>query len=893
MPKRIIIVDGNAYIHRAYHALPPLSTSKGEQVNAVYGFIRMMLKLMRNDRPDYLLVCFDFPGKTFRHELYKEYKATRKKADEELVGQFPIVREAVNVLGIASVEKEGYEADDIIATIVEKLKTKDIEITVISGDKDILQLVEGNVKVLNEHKNIVFSRDKVFEKFGLYPEQLVDYFSLCGDKSDNVYGVPGVGKKTAVKLLQENCSIEKIFENIDKPQSGYSQNLLNNIRESRQKLFLNRKLIELNRNVSVEIDIDRYVVSPADQVKLVDFIKRYEFNALLRDFILAKPNLSEKKYHVVYSEAEFCKLKADLKVSMEFSIIVFYDNGPAFGNMIGLAFSLGAGSGYYVPVGHSYLNAPGQLTGDFVNRNLRDIVESEKIGKLCFDSKKIISYFNAAGISPKGITFDAMIASYLDNPARAEYGLESIAIDLLGEKLEDTNSSGKQKAKSTKGLMGEIPVEEFYMYACSCSDLILRISEKLKHVLQEKGLADLFFKIELPLVYVLSGMEKTGIKINAGYLKSLGTEFGLNSEKLIKEIYSMSGQEFNINSPKQLSFVLFEKLKLPVISRTKTGFSTNESVLRALSGTNKIAQKIIDFRELQKLQSTYVDGLLGALNPSTGRVHTSFNQTGTVTGRLSSSEPNMQNIPIRSELGRKIRQSFISEDGYFLVSADYSQIDLRVLAHFSGDKALCDAFDKHKDVHSSTASELFGVTISEVTPDLRRIAKTINFGIIYGLSAFGLSEQLGISKEDAARYIGEYFIKYEGVKKWIDQIIQKARHDGYVKTLFSRIRYLPEINSRNNQLRSFAERMAMNAPIQGTAADIIKVAMINIFGKTNNDFRMLLQVHDELLFEVRENIVEETMGMIKYEMENAVKLCIPVVADLKFGKNWNEMEKYE
>lgn len=908
MKKKIYLIDGNGYIHRAYHALPPLTNSKGEEVGAVYGFIRMLNKIIRGNylverralhealhlqKPDYLIVCFDYPAPTFRHQEFIEYKATRKEIELGLAGQIPIAKEIVNALNITSIEKEGYEADDLIATLAKKFSSLG-EVIIVTGDKDTLQLVNDQIFVLNEPKNIFYTEEKVKEKYGIEPGKLIDLFGLSGDATDNIPGVPGIGEKTALKLIQEFGSIENLYNNLDK----LSGKLKENLQKNRENAFLSKKLVTLDRNVPLDpafrledCRIPQEFATSGRREKLINLLRRLEFTSLLSEFL---PTKIDKKvdYQVILEKKDFEKLILNLAQSSAFSFDLETTHlNPFFAKIVGISFSFKPGEGYYLPFGHSYLGCPEQLNKDDVLKELKPILGNEQIAKYGQNIKYDYLVLSKEGTEVKNITFDTMIASYLLNPSRQNHNLDDLVLEYLGEKMtpieELIGKGAKQKT------IDKVDIEQVKNYSCAHAETVFRLVEILKPLLEEKKLNSLFYNVEIPLLYVLAEMEKNGIRIDIEYFKNLSKEFTQEIKKLEKKIYQIAGQEFNLNSPKQLSFILFEKLKLPVIRRTKTGVSTDEEVLKTLSLTHDLPRLLLEYREIQKLQSTYIDGLIEAVNPQTGRIHTSFNQTVTATGRLSSSEPNLQNIPIRTELGRKIRRGFVPEEGWLFLSADYSQIDLRVLAHISGDKVLLEAFKKGGDIHNATACEIFSISPDEITPELRRIAKTINFGIIYGMSAYGLSQQLNIPQEEAEKYIENYFTKYSGVKIWIEKILEEAREKGYVSTLLNRIRYLPEINSKNGQMRSFAERTAMNTPIQGSAADIIKVAMINISHKlqvTGYRSRMLVQVHDELLFECPEDEIEEIRKLVKNEMENAIKLSIPLVAEIKTGLNWRDLE---
>jgi len=886
--KKIFLVDGNAYIHRAYHALPPLTNSKGEEVGAVYGFTRMLNKIIQQ-RAEYLVVCFDYPAPTFRHQEFEEYKATRKEIEPALAGQIPLAKEIVDALNITLIEKEGYEADDLIATLGEKFSSLG-EVIIVTGDKDALQLVNDNVFVLNEPKNILYTKEKVKEKYGVGPEKLTDIFGLSGDPIDNIPGVLGIGEKTALKLVQQFGSIENLYNNLDK----LSERLKENLEKSKENAFLSKKLVTLNKDVPLDPNFwleDCCLRQEVKREKLITLLKRLEFVSLISEFLPAKTE-RRVEYQTILEKKKFEEFILNMMQYSAFSFDIETTHlNPFFAEIVGISFSFKPEEAFYIPLGHSYLGCPKQLDKDEVLKELKPILENEQIAKYGQNVKYDYLVLLKENIEVKNIVFDTMIASYLLNPGKQNHNLTELVLEYVGEKrtaIEELIGKGKKQITIDK-----VEIEEVKNYSCADADYVFRLVGILKPLLKEKKLDSLFYNVEIPLLYVLAGMEKNGIRIEINYFKKLSEEFSQEIKNLEKKIYQIAGLEFNLNSPKQLSFILFEKLKLPVVRRTKTGISTDEEVLKTLSKTHDLPRLLLGYRELQKLKSTYVDGLIESVNPRTGRIHTSFNQTVTATGRLSSTEPNLQNIPIRTELGRKIRCGFIPEEGWLFLSADYSQIDLRVLAHISEDKVLREAFQKGEDIHNATACEIFALSKEKITPELRRVAKTINFGIIYGMSAYGLSQQLNIPEKEAEKYIKNYFTKYSGVKTWIEKTLKEAREKSYVSTILNRIRYLPEINSKNEQIRSFAERVAMNTPIQGSAADIIKVAMINISKRLkieNLKTKMLVQVHDELLFECPEEEIGRIKKLVKNEMEKAIELDIPLIAEIKTGPNWRDLE---
>jgi len=886
--QKLYLIDGNGYIHRAFHALPPLTNSSGQMVNAVYGFTRMILKILRQEKPDYVAVCFDFPAPTFRHKEFPEYKITRKETPDELKQQIPLAHKIVKALNIPVFEKEGYEADDLIGTLSENASREGIETIIVTGDKDALQLVDESIKVLNEPKDIFYTEEVVKEKMGVSAQQITDLMGLVGDTSDNVPGVFGIGPKTATELIQEFSSIENLYQNL----SRVKEKLREKLEKGREEAFLSKRLVTIVKDVPLEVDVRACRVGEFDREELLKLFRELEFKTLIVE-LLPQEEKHKVDYKGIFSGKEFETLLDELKEAPLFSLdLETTSPDPMRAKIVGISFALEPYSACYIPLMHSYLGAPEQLEKKYVLERLKHILENDSIKKYGQNIKYDLIVLKREGVDLSGIYFDSMVASYVLNPSKMNHNLDDIALEYLNYRtVPFSELIGKGKRATT---IDKVEVERVIPYASSDADIALRAAKIMERELGEKGLDKLFYEVEMPLVEVLAEMEMNGVVIDVDYIATLSRDFSLRLRELEKEIYKLSGQEFNINSPRQLSFILFEKLNLPVISRTKTGASTSEEVLLQLAEKHKLPQLIIEYRELQKLKSTYLDALPQMVNPETGRLHTSFNQTVTATGRLSSSEPNLQNIPIRTEDGRKIRRAFIPEKGCLFVSADYSQIDLRVLAHISGDESLRDAFLHNEDIHRRTASELFGVPQEEVTPELRRIAKTVNFGLSYGMSPYGLSKDLGVSQTEAKKYIDSYFQKYKGVKNYIEKIVVQARKDGFVSTLLNRRRYLPEINSKNGSVRGFAERIAINTPIQGTSADIIKVAMIRIREKlkaAGSKAKMSLQIHDELLFEVPEEEVDELSHLAKKEMEGAVSLNVPVVADIKVGKNWRDLEE--
>lgn len=878
--KRLFLIDGNSFCYRAFYAIRSLSNSKGMPTNAVYGFVTMLNKLVKDNKPDMLAVAFDLKGPTFRHEKYEEYKIHRKPMPDDLASQMDYIKKAVQAYNIPIYEIQGYEADDVLATLASKAEARDIDVFIVTGDKDALQLVGPHIKVASTHKEgLIYDKSKIEEVYGVTPDRIVDLMSLMGDATDNIPGVPGIGEKTAVELIKEFGSLDNLLKNVDKVKGESKKKTL---KENEKLAHLSRELAVLDTDVPIKIDFDDLKVKPPDQSSLAELFKELEFKSLLREFT-PKGKL-DSKYELVQDAKRFEKLAAELAEVSEFAFdFETTSEDPVRADLVGLSFSWKTGHAYYVPV-NKYFDV------DTVVKALKPVFENKKIQKIGQNIKYEYIVLSKYGVRLRGIHFDTMVASYLLNPSKLSHGLDDISIDYLNHKMTTPIEEliGKGKSAIT---MDRVDVEKVSNYCCEDSDVTFRLKEVLSKELSGKDLDKLFYKVEMPLVEVLADMEINGISIDTGYLGKLSGEMEKKLDKLTKHIYEIAGEEFNINSPKQLSHILFEKLKLPIIKKTKTGISTDESVLMKLAGKHKLPKALIEYRELSKLKSTYVDSLPELVNPDTGRVHTSFNQTVTATGRLSSSDPNLQNIPIRTEEGRKIRKAFVPAEGNILLSADYSQIELRVLAHLSGDRHLIKAFRDGLDIHTFTASLVMGIKEKEVTEAMRGMAKTVNFGIIYGMSPYGLSQSLEIEVDKAKEFIDAYFERYPDVKKYLDGLIAEAREKGFVTTILGRRRYIPEINSSDVRVKQFAERTALNTPIQGSAADIIKVAMIAIQEKLEKGFgsKMILQVHDELVFDVIKKEEEDIMKIVRAGMEDVIKLDVPVTAHIETGNNWLEM----
>ncbi len=884
-PQRLYLIDGSSYIYRAYFAIRHLSNSKGFATNAVYGFTNMLLKVMREEKPDHLAVVFDAKGPTFRKEIYPEYKANRAAMPDDLVPQIPVIKDVVRGFRLPALELQGFEADDIIATLVRRFAAQGMEVTVVTGDKDLMQIVGERVRLYDTMKDQFFGLAEVAERFGGPPEIVADVLGLAGDTSDNVPGVPGIGEKTARELIAEFGSLENLLANVDRVKGKRGEKL----REFADQALLSRELVRLREDVPLQLDYDDFALSEPDLSALGAIFKEMEFHKLVQEFS-ASVQTSGEGYHCLLTESDFEAMVSELKEAGRFSVDTeTTDLDPMRAELVGLSFSVREGEGWYVPLGHRYLGVPDQLARETVLAKLRPLLEDPSLKKVGQNLKYDLLVLRRAGIRLAGIAFDTMIASYLSNPASKSHSLDTLASEILGHKTityaEMTGSGKKQICFS------EVECEKAAVYAAEDADITLRLAERLAPALAEAQQERLFAEVEMPLMEVLTDMEWTGVRIDPEFLRGLSGELKAKLAELETQIHEMCGGPFNIGSPKQLGEVLFERLKLARGRRTKTGWSTDVEVLTKLAEENEVCARILDYRSLAKLIGTYTDTLPKLIHPETGRLHTSFNQTVTATGRLSSSDPNLQNIPIRTEEGGRIREAFIPAEENVLLSADYSQVELRILAHMADEPTLKESFARGEDIHRRTASEIFGVFPEMVTADMRRQAKTINFGVLYGMSAFGLAKELGIGRREAQEFIDRYFARYAGIKAFMESRLDEARHNAYVTTLLGRRCAVPEILSKNPMVRGYAERNAVNYPIQGSAADIIKVAMVNLHRRLNKEglrSKMVLQVHDELVFDVPADEIDTLAPIVRQEMEGAVPLSVPLAVDMGTGKNWRE-----
>ena len=886
--KTIYLIDGTAYIFRAYHAIRGLSNSKGLPTNAVFGFTRMLIKLMEERNPEYVCMFFDAKGPTFRHEMYPDYKANRPPMPDDMAVQIPYIKEVTAAFNLPIIEMQGYEADDLIGTLARLAEEKGFTVVMITGDKDFMQLVTAKSSIWDPMKESAIDIQTIREKFGVEPDQMIDVQGLSGDTADNVPGVPGIGQKTALTLIKTHNSMQELYEKLDTITRKKQRENLENFKD---QAFLSRSLVTINTGVPVDFNPADFKVSEPDRDKLAEIYKDLEFRQLQQS-VPDQADLSQKEYQAVMNQEQLSELISRLEKSDLFALDTeTTSTNPMLAELVGLSFALEANQAYYIPFRHHYLGAPDQLKLEDVLEQLRPVLENPKVQKIGQNIKYDWMVLERHGIKLEGVVFDTMLASYLLNPSKRAHNLDQIALDYLGHKTityEQVAGKGKNAL-----IFSQVPVDKAVPYACEDADITLMARDILLPKLKELGLNELMDSVEMPLVPVLMRMEMRGAGIDVNRLRELSRSFERQLDALEGAIYGLAGETFNIKSSQQLGRILFEKLKLPVQKKTKkkTGYSTDVNVLTALADQHELPAMVLQHRTLAKLKSTYTDALIGLVNPQTGRIHTSYNQTVAATGRLSSSDPNLQNIPIRTEEGRRIRGAFVPHKGWHLVSADYSQVELRVLAHCSEDEILIKAFQNNEDIHARTACEVFQVDADDLTDDLRRQAKAINFGIIYGMSAFGLSKQLEISQKMAKTYIDHYFERYQGVKQFMDRTIAEARETHRTSTLLGRIRLLPDIASSNHIVRQAAERTAINTPIQGSAADLIKLAMINVdraLREKSFQSAMLLTVHDELVFEIPPDELQEATRLIKEIMEGVWQLRVPLKINIAKGSNWEE-----
>lgn len=914
-----ILVDGSSYLFRAFHGLPPLTNSKGQDTGAIYGVINMLRSLIRQYNPTHMAVVFDAKGKTFRDDMYKEYKANRPPMPEELRSQIAPLHDIIRAMGLPIIVEEGVEADDVIGTLSRQATEKGIDTLISTGDKDMAQLVNEHVTLINTMNNQIMTTEGVKEKFGIPPELVIDFLALKGDKVDNIPGVPGVGDKSAQALLNGIGGIKAIYENLD-AIAGLSfrgsKTMADKMREYEEQARLSYDLATIKLDVEMDFQPETLVPSEADNTKLAALFAEYEFKRWFsevssesaaeesatsaetddsngEDDSPALSDIDKSKYETVTDKAAF---ENWLKKLEQAPLFAFDTETTSLDYMeaeiVGVSFSTAPGEAAYVPVAHDYPDAPEQLDRDYVLGALKPLLESDSVKKvgqhLKYDKNVLANY----DINLQGIAFDTMLESYVLNSTATRHDMDSLAMAYLNHKTIHFEEIAGKGAKQLT--FNQIDLNEAAPYAAEDADVTLRLHEEIwRRLEQHEPLKNLLLDVEVPLASVLSRMEQLGVLIDSQKLNQQSQDLAKRITELEASVHEAAGETFNLGSTKQLQHILFEKLSLPVIKKTPKGApSTSEEVLQELALDYPIPKMIMEYRGLTKLKNTYTDKLPKMINHRTGRVHTSYHQAVTATGRLSSTDPNLQNIPIRTEEGRRVRQAFVPRDGYKIVAADYSQIELRIMAHLSEDQGLLDAFSQGKDIHKATASEVFSVPLEEVTADQRRSAKAINFGLIYGMSAFGLSRQLNIPRNDAQKYMDLYFERYPGVLRYMDETREHAKETGYVETVFGRRLYLPDIKASNGARRKGAERAAINAPMQGTAADIIKLAMLRvdewIQKEAASDVFMMMQVHDELVFEIKEEVVEERVASIVALMEQAAALSVPLQVEAGTGENWDE-----
>jgi len=886
--KTIYLIDGTAYIYRAYHAIRALSNSRGLPTNAIFGFTRMLMKLMEDRSPEYVAMFFDAKGPTFRHEMYKDYKANRPPMPEDMVIQLPYIKKVTAAFNLPIIEMQGFEADDLIGTIARLTEKEGFSVVIVTGDKDFMQLVTDKIAIWDPMKDSTIDLPFIKEKFGIEPHQMIDVQGFSGDTADNIPGVPGIGQKTALTLIKTYRSMQGVYEKLETITQKKQRENLENFKE---QAFLSRELVTINTRVPLSLDQAKFKVTAPARQKLTELFKILEFRQLQQAFP-EQADLSRKDYQAIMNIADLQTLISRLETAGRFALDTeTTSTNPMQANLVGLSFAVRAHQAFYIPCAHNYLGAPEQLDLNIVLDRLRPILANPAIEKIGQNIKYDWMVLARHGVNLKGVAFDTMLASYLLDPSKRAHNLDQIALDFLGHKtitFEQVAGKGKNAV-----LFSQVALDKAIPYACEDADITLMAYDVLHPKLKELGLDELMTSVEMPLVPVLMQMEMRGTGLDVNRLHELSGMFKQQLDALEGSIYGLAGESFNIKSSQQLGRILFEKLKLPIQKKTKkkTGFSTDVNVLTTLAEYHELPALILQHRTLAKLKSTYTDALIELVNSQTGRIHTSYNQTVTATGRLSSSDPNLQNIPIRTEEGRKIRRTFVPRQDWYLVSADYSQVELRILAHYSEDDILIKAFMENEDIHTRTACEVFQVTPEVLTAELRRQAKAINFGIIYGMSAFGLSKQLEISRKMAQTFIDQYFARYSGVKRFLEQTISEARQTQQTSTLLGRIRILTDINSSKHIIRQAAERTAINTPIQGSAADLIKVAMIQVnqtLGEKKLKSAMLLTVHDELVFEVPPDELKVVTRLVKDIMEGVWDLKVPLKINIAHGHNWDE-----
>ena len=861
--KKLLILDSNSILNRAFYGVRYLSAKDGTPTNAIYGFLNILLKLIKEQEPDYICAAFDVKAPTFRHKQYEGYKAQRKPMLEGLAAQMPLAKDVLRAMGVTILEKEGYEADDIIGTVARLCEESEISCFIATGDKDDLQLASDKTKVIltvtksGYNETIIYDDKAVKEKYRVTPTEFIDVKALMGDPSDNIPGVKGVGEKTAMSLIEKHHSIEYIYENID--GIGLKGAMLQKMKDGRKMAFMSKELATINRNTPIEFNAEECVFDGFENNgELYEILKRLELNSIIKKLDLSGGD-NVKENEDIFKDFSYQVGDKNMISGDKVTVVLDFD-----GDNISSA-AVGAGNNAVV------LNE---------QDDIKELLEDDSIAKVMFDVKEAIVKLNGR-IDIKNISDDTAIAAYLVDPAKNEYTIEKLASEYFGTVIE------KPEVKQLS-LLDDVETDRSE-YLAKCAVALGVLNERIGDKIKENGQEKLYQEVELPLVTVLAHLEINGFLVDDNQLKEFADKLGEKIDALTNEIYMLAGEEFNINSPKQLGVILFEKLELKPVKKTKTGYATNADVLEKLRDKHPIVNFIMEYRQLAKLKSTYCDGLTAVVNPNTHRIHSVFTQTVTVTGRLSSTEPNLQNIPTRTELGREIRKMFVAKEGYVLVDADYSQIELRVLAHIANDETMINAFRNNEDIHAVTASQVLGIPLEDVTKEQRSSAKAVNFGIVYGIGEFSLAQDLHISVKEAKAYIESYLEKYHGVRNYMESIKEQAKKDGYVKTMLNRIRYIPELKSPNYNIRQFGERVALNTPIQGTAADIIKLAMVRVDNRLINEglkSKLILQVHDELIVEAHKDEVDKVKQILSEEMQGAMELNVPLKVDMSTGHSW-------
>ena len=861
--KKLLILDSNSILNRAFYGVRYLSAKDGTPTNAIYGFLNILLKLIKEQEPDYICAAFDVKAPTFRHKQYEGYKAQRKPMPEGLAAQMPLAKDVLRAMGVTILEKEGYEADDIIGTVARLCEESEISCFIATGDKDDLQLASDKTKVIltvtksGYNETIIYDDKAVKEKYHVTPTEFIDVKALMGDPSDNIPGVKGVGEKTAMSLIEKHHSIEYIYENID--GIGLKGAMLQKMKDGREMAFMSKELATINRNTPIEFNAEECVFDGFENnCELYEILKRLELNSIIKKLDLSGGD-NVKENEDIFKDFSYQVGDKNMISGDKVTVVLDFD-----GDNISSA-AVGAGNNAVV------LNE---------QDDIKELLEDDSVAKVMFDVKEAIVKLNGR-IDIKNISDDTAIAAYLVDPAKNEYTIEKLASEYFGTVIE------KPEVKQLS-LLDDVETDRSE-YLAKCAVALGVLNECIGDKIKENGQEKLYQEVELPLVTVLAHLEINGFLVDDNQLKEFADKLGEKIDALTNEIYMLAGEEFNINSPKQLGVILFEKLELKPVKKTKTGYATNADVLEKLRDKHPIVNFIMEYRQLAKLKSTYCDGLRAVVNPNTHRIHSVFTQTVTVTGRLSSTEPNLQNIPTRTELGREIRKMFVAKDGYVLVDADYSQIELRVLAHIANDETMINAFRNNEDIHAVTASQVLGIPLEDVTKEQRSSAKAVNFGIVYGIGEFSLAQDLHISVKEAKAYIESYLEKYHGVRNYMESIKEQAKKDGYVKTMLNRIRYIPELKSPNYNIRQFGERVALNTPIQGTAADIIKLAMVRVDNRLINEglkSKLILQVHDELIVEAHKDEVDKVKQILSEEMQSAMELNVPLKVDMSTGHSW-------